>query len=75
MMIDWRSGPESNRHTRICSPLHHHSATGPPDAGGGIWFGTASRVKTEVNLAAMLRSAAPTPVGSVPNLNLDTPTA
>jgi hypothetical protein len=25
----WRSGPESNRHTRICSPLHHHSATGP----------------------------------------------
>jgi hypothetical protein len=26
---NWRSGPESNRHTRICSPLHHHSATGP----------------------------------------------
>ena len=25
----FRSGPESNRHTRICSPLHHHSATGP----------------------------------------------
>jgi hypothetical protein len=25
----WRSGPELNRHTRICSPLHHHSATGP----------------------------------------------
>jgi hypothetical protein len=29
----WRSGPESNRHTRICSPLHHHSATGPQVAG------------------------------------------
>jgi hypothetical protein len=27
---DWRSGPESNRHPRICSPMHHHSATGPP---------------------------------------------
>jgi hypothetical protein len=27
---NWRSGPESNRHPRICSPLHHHSATGPP---------------------------------------------
>src|ERR1700754_1738740 len=25
----WRPGPESNRHTRICSPLHHHSATRP----------------------------------------------
>ena len=28
----WRSGPESNRHPRICSPMHHHSATGPPGA-------------------------------------------
>ena len=27
---NWRSGPESNRHPRICSPMHHHSATGPP---------------------------------------------
>ena len=25
----WRSGPESNRHSWICSPEHHHSATGP----------------------------------------------
>ncbi len=24
-----RSGRESNPHSRICSPLHHHSATGP----------------------------------------------
>jgi hypothetical protein len=32
-LIYWRSGPESNRHTRICSPLHHHSATGPRVAG------------------------------------------
>ena len=25
----WRSGPESNRRIRICSPPHNHSATGP----------------------------------------------
>ena len=25
----WRPGPESNRRTRICSPLRNHSATGP----------------------------------------------
>jgi hypothetical protein len=25
----WRPGPESNRGARICSPLRHHSATGP----------------------------------------------
>ena len=25
----WRPRPESNRCTRICSPLHNHSATGP----------------------------------------------
>ena len=25
----WRPGPESNRRARICSPLRHHSATGP----------------------------------------------
>lgn len=25
----WRPGSESNRHTRICSPLHNHSATWP----------------------------------------------
>ena len=28
-VLFWRPGPESNRRTRICSPLHHHSATGP----------------------------------------------
>ena len=25
----WRPGPESNRGTRLCRPLHHHSATWP----------------------------------------------
>ena len=25
----WRPRPESNRRKRICSPLHHHSATRP----------------------------------------------
>ena len=28
-MKDWRPRPESNRRTRICNPLRHHSATGP----------------------------------------------
>jgi hypothetical protein len=32
----WRPGPESNRRTRICSPLHGHSATGPEAAGSGV---------------------------------------
>ncbi len=27
--IDWRPRPESNRDTRICSPLRNHSATRP----------------------------------------------
>ena len=46
--IAWRRGPESNRHTRICSPLHSHSATtpplislsfysSPPSQGGRFW--------------------------------------
>ncbi len=39
----WRSGAESNRHTRICSPLHHHSATGPESAG--ISVGRVALVK------------------------------
>ena len=30
---DWRHGPESNRHSRICSPLHRHSATAPYSLG------------------------------------------
>ncbi len=28
--LKWRPEPESNRRTRICNPLHHHSAIGPP---------------------------------------------
>ena len=33
----WRPEPESNRRIRICSPLRHHSAIGPPPAQmGGI---------------------------------------
>ena len=27
--LKWRLGPELNRRTGICSPLHHHSATEP----------------------------------------------
>lgn len=29
VFLFWRPGSESNRHTRICSPLHNHSATRP----------------------------------------------
>ena len=29
---DWRRGSESNRRTRLCRPLHDHSAT-PPERG------------------------------------------
>ena len=27
--VEWRPGSESNRRTRICNPLHNHSATRP----------------------------------------------
>ena len=47
---DWRSGPESNRHTRICSPMHHHSATGPPVAVRAISCGDPIAVKCASNL-------------------------
>jgi hypothetical protein len=30
LIVFWRPRPESNRRTRICSPLRHHSATRPP---------------------------------------------
>ncbi len=42
----WRSDPESNRDSRICNPLHHHSAIGPPGAEPGIWFGRGIGVKS-----------------------------
>ena len=29
----WRLSPESNRGTRLCRPLHNHSATQPEAAG------------------------------------------
>ena len=29
--IGWRPGSESNRRTRLCRPLHDHSATWPPE--------------------------------------------
>lgn len=35
----WRRVPESNRCTRICNPLRHHSANSPPfspDVAGGV---------------------------------------
>ncbi|CEE42240.1 hypothetical protein XAC3562_370036 [Xanthomonas citri pv. citri] len=32
----WRPGPELNRRTRICSPLHNHSTTRPKHQTQGI---------------------------------------
>ena len=29
LTFNWRLGPESNRGTRLCRPLHNHSATQP----------------------------------------------
>ena len=29
IVIYWRRNPESNRATRICNPLHNHSAIAP----------------------------------------------
>ena len=38
--IFWRRSPESNRGTRLCRPLHNHSATPP---GGHHLFGGLKR--------------------------------
>ena len=37
---DWRPGSESNRRTRICSPLHDHSATRPEAQRAGNSIGS-----------------------------------
>ncbi len=36
LLKSWRPGPESNRRTRICSPLLSHSATGPVAPQRGV---------------------------------------
>lgn len=36
----WRPGPELNRRTRICSPLHNHSTTRPNIAFHNTCFAT-----------------------------------
>lgn len=36
----WRPGSELNRRTRICSPLHNHSATRPVTGIRGTWIGS-----------------------------------
>ena len=40
--LGWRHGRESNPRTRICSPLHHHSATAPSLGHFGASIGSAA---------------------------------
>jgi hypothetical protein len=35
-LFDWRLGSESNRRTRLCRPLHNHSATQPESMLSGL---------------------------------------
>ena len=42
--IKWRRVPESNRCTRICNPLRHHSANSPSRCGGCL-LGEPARVR------------------------------
>ena len=62
----WRSGPESNRHPRICSPMHHHSATGPPSAGAvyGSPRPLGSRVDFATSRATTVSGERPNRIGS-----------
>jgi hypothetical protein len=41
---DWRPGSESNRRTRLCRPLHDHSATWPRRLPGGATHPGASLI-------------------------------
>ena len=44
-----RRESESNRRTRLCRPLHDHSAI-PPETGAAAWFGAAGKRKGELAL-------------------------
>ena len=39
-LIFWRRGSESNRRTRLCRPLHDHSATPPPEVARLLFAST-----------------------------------
>ena len=55
----WRPRSELNRRTRICSPLHNHSATRPvtsPSIAPGAAFAFASAVKNETPQAGSVCS-------------------
>jgi hypothetical protein len=43
--IFWRRGPESNRPTRICNPVHNRFATAPLKAAGHSEGGRTNREK------------------------------
>ncbi len=55
----WRQGPESNRRTRLCRPLHNHSAT-PPRVHGAFAENDRRQTSTSrVNSPTRARRHAP----------------
>src|ERR1700674_5008983 len=67
-LIYWRRGSESNRRTRLCRPLHDHSATPP----GGIAqrTKTARRHKLRGRALALPRDSGAGKESRTPDLNL-----
>jgi hypothetical protein len=67
-LIYWRRGSESNRRTRLCRPLHDHSATPP----GGIAQRkkTARRHKLRGRALALPRDSGAGKESRTPDLNL-----
>src|ERR1700686_4065448 len=67
-LIYWRRGSESNRRTRLCRPLHDHSATPP----GGIAQRkkTARRHKLRGRALALPRNSGAGKESRTPDLNL-----
>ena len=67
-LVYWRRGSESNRRTRLCRPLHDHSATPP----GGIAQRkkTARRHKLRGRALALPRDSGAGKESRTPDLNL-----
>ena len=52
--LEWRPPPESNRGTRICNPLHSHSARRPMNASAHVEALQRYRLVMCVGQAAVL---------------------
>ena len=68
MNLAWRRGSESNRRTRLCRPLHDHSATPP----GGIAHRTIARDRHKLRgrASALPRDSGAGKESRTPDLNL-----